>query len=158
AGINNSWRVIRSTVIKVYQCPSDDANAKPFSDPTLVPEDNWARGNYAANAGFEDYDHVNGGEKRMWTRQGPAAVGGASSPDLPANYGAKLGVITVQDGTSNTIMINEIRAGINHLDPRGVWAMGFPGASITNAGRQQYNPTPNNLLGDSGSDGDEIQN
>lgn len=158
AGINSSWRVLRSTVIKTYRCPSDEANAVPFSDTSLVPEPNWARGNYAANAGFDDYDHVSGGATWISARKGSPLFGVASSPVFAANFGAKLGVITVQDGTANTIMINEIRAGISPLDPRGVWAMGFPGASITNAGRQQYNPTPNNLLGDSGSDGDEIQN
>jgi prepilin-type processing-associated H-X9-DG protein len=38
-----------------------------------------------------------------------------------------------------------------------VWALGFPSSSIVNAGRAPYNPTPNNRLGDSGNDGDEIQ-
>ena len=71
------------------------------------------------------------------------------------NYGSTLLAIT--DGTSNTIMVAELRAGISPLDPRGVWAMGFSGSSIANAGRASYNPTPNNTLGDSGGDGDEIQ-
>jgi prepilin-type N-terminal cleavage/methylation domain-containing protein/prepilin-type processing-associated H-X9-DG protein len=158
-GINNSWRSIRGKVVKIYQCPSDgDANRIPFNDPTLIAETNWARGNYAANAGFDDYDHVSGGNNWVSMRQGSPLFGVVSSPVFAANYGAKLGVITNLDGTSNTIMFNEVRAGISPLDPRGVWALGFPGASITNAGRQQYNPTPNNPLGDSGSDGDEIQN
>jgi prepilin-type processing-associated H-X9-DG protein len=40
-----------------------------------------------------------------------------------------------------------------------VWALGFPGASIVNAGRGSYNPTPNNLLGGTTDDGgDELQN
>jgi prepilin-type processing-associated H-X9-DG protein len=63
----------------------------------------------------------------------------------------------VTDGTSNTIVVAELRAGISPLDQRGVWALGFSSSSIVNAGRQAYNPTPNNKLGDSGSDGDEIQ-
>jgi prepilin-type processing-associated H-X9-DG protein len=46
--------------------------------------------------------------------------------------------------------------GINALDARGVWALGMPGCSITNAGRL-YNPTPNNRLGDDGNSGDELQ-
>ena len=71
------------------------------------------------------------------------------------NYGSTLLAIT--DGTSNTIMVAELRAGVSPLDPRGVWAMGFSGSSIVNAGRASYNPTPNNTLGDSGGDGDEIQ-
>src|SRR4051794_28325900 len=36
--------------------------------------------------------------------------------------------------------------------------MGFPGASIVNAGRGSYNPTPNNTLGGTAADGgDELQ-
>jgi len=59
------------------------------------------------------------------------------------------------DGTSNTIMINEVRAGISPLDIRGTWAIGHPGASLTEAGRN-YNPTPNNNL-EGGAVGDEMQ-
>ncbi len=75
---------------------------------------------------------------------------------MAAHYGARVTDIT--DGSSNTIMVAELRAGIAPNDPRGVWALGFPSASIVNAGRAPYNPTPNNALGDSGSDGDEIEN
>jgi len=73
---------------------------------------------------------------------------------MAINYGARL--TGFPDGTSSTILFNEIRAGISPLDPRGVWAMGMPGSSITNAGRN-YNPTPNNSLGDDGNSGDELQ-
>ncbi len=34
------------------------------------------------------------------------------------------------DGTSKTIMLGEIRAGITENDARGVWAMGHAGASL----------------------------
>jgi prepilin-type N-terminal cleavage/methylation domain-containing protein/prepilin-type processing-associated H-X9-DG protein len=156
SGINTTWRVLRGATVPIYQCPSDGNNQTPFNDPTLIPETNWARGNYAANAGFDDYDHVSGGANWLSVRTGSPLFGTVSSPVFAANYGAKIQAIP--DGTSNTIMFNEIRAGISPLDPRGTWALGFPGASITNAGRQQYNPTPNNSLGDSGADGDEIQN
>jgi prepilin-type processing-associated H-X9-DG protein len=36
----------------------------------------------------------------------------------------------VTDGTSKTIMIGEIRAGLNEQDARGVWALGHAGASL----------------------------
>jgi prepilin-type processing-associated H-X9-DG protein len=36
----------------------------------------------------------------------------------------------ITDGTSKTIMIGEIRAGLNELDTRGTWAMGLVGASL----------------------------
>jgi prepilin-type processing-associated H-X9-DG protein len=74
---------------------------------------------------------------------------------MSANYGARFE--EVSDGLSNTIMVAELRAGKSALDPRGVWALGSPSSSIVNAGRAPYNPYPNNRLGDSGKDGDEIQ-
>ena len=79
---------------------------------------------------------------------------------MSANYGAKITEIT--DGTSNTAMVAELRAGKTALDPRGVWALGFPSSSIVNAGRDATNPTPNNRLGDINSAGkykfgDELQ-
>src|SRR5262249_14383726 len=75
-------------------------------------------------------------------------------------YGARFGEVV--DGLSNTIMVSELRAGTTPLDPRGVWALGLPSASIVNAGRDATNPTPNNRLGDANSAGkhqvrDELQ-
>jgi prepilin-type N-terminal cleavage/methylation domain-containing protein/prepilin-type processing-associated H-X9-DG protein len=156
SGVNTSWRSIVSQTVPIYQCPSDPNNQIPFNDSTLVPEPNWARGNYAANAGFDDYDHVNGGASYTDVQSGSPLLGVVSSPVMSSNYGAKIQAIT--DGSSNTVLFNEIRAGISPFDLRGTWAMGFCGASITSAGRQVYNPTPNNSLGDSGVDGDEMQN
>lgn len=62
--------------------------------------------------------------------------GFASSPMMSANYGTNMaGVI---DGLSNTVMVAELRAGKKAVDPRGVWALGFPSSSIVNAGRAAY--------------------
>jgi prepilin-type N-terminal cleavage/methylation domain-containing protein/prepilin-type processing-associated H-X9-DG protein len=157
AAVNNSWRVLRGVVIKTYQCPSDPYNAFPYNDPTgnAPPETIWARGNYGVTASYEDYDHVAYGNQFKTSQKGPLK-GVVASAVMSANYGARL--LEITDGTSNTIMVGELRAGISPLDPRGVWALGFPSASIVNAGRAPYNPTPNNVLGDSGGDGDEIQN
>lgn len=47
------------------------------------------------------------------------------------NWGAKLGQLSSQDGTSSTIMFNEVRVGVNSRDHRGTWALGFAGASVT---------------------------
>ncbi len=158
AGINTSWRVIRGAVVNTYQCPADGNNANPYNDPgsNAPPETGWARGNYGATAGFDDYDHVSGGAGYVSRQNGSPLKGVLSSPVMAANYGAR--ITDILDGSSNTILFNELRAGISPLDPRGTWALGFPSASISNAGRGAYNPTPNNLLGDDGGSGDEIQN
>jgi hypothetical protein len=139
-------------------CPSDPNNKIPFNNPAVPGAVNgWARGNYGVTAGYDDYDHVARGITFATKAAGiPKTYGMASSPVMSANYGAALAQIT--DGTSNTIMVAELRAGLTPIDPRGVWAMGFPGASIVNAGRAAYNPTPNNTLGGTSADGgDELQ-
>jgi prepilin-type N-terminal cleavage/methylation domain-containing protein/prepilin-type processing-associated H-X9-DG protein len=156
-GTNQSWRAIRGTSVPTYLCPSDDNNSTPYNDPgpNAPPETGWARGNYGVVAGYEDYDHVANGALKTTTQSGPLK-GVVSGAIMSSNFGATLQ--TVPDGTSNTLMVAELRAGISPLDPRGVWALGFSGCSIVNAGRAAYNPTPNNSLGDDGATGDEMQN
>jgi prepilin-type processing-associated H-X9-DG protein len=141
------------------------------------PEVGWARGNYAGTAGFTDSDHTSDNCSAQPGCTGNNPFDGSASdgvvPGNPANPALSKGPIfffsttgkngtrmtDITDGTSNTIMINEVRAGINPLDSRGVWAMGHPGSSLTEAGRN-YNPTPNNTLDspDGQTFGDEMQN
>jgi prepilin-type processing-associated H-X9-DG protein len=168
---DRTWRGIRTQVIKTYLCTADAYNQLPYDDesgdldsPLEFP---WARGNYAANAGFTDYDHtVKGFDARYnepFSGPGDSTSDGipahmlypiSKGPPMAINYGSRLTDFT--DGTSTTILFNEVRAGIDATDPRGVWAIGLPGSSVTCAGRN-YNPTPNNPLGDDGNSGDELQ-
>jgi prepilin-type N-terminal cleavage/methylation domain-containing protein/prepilin-type processing-associated H-X9-DG protein len=157
------WMSIAGTELPVFMCPSDAYNQSSlYNDPTTGPiggpANGWARGNYGVTAGYEDYDHQNGGASYQTSQAGiPQQNGMISSPMMSANYGARFA--EVLDGLSNTIMVAELRAGLSGVDPRGVWALGFPGSSIVNAGRASYNPTPNNLLGGVSADGgDELQN
>jgi prepilin-type N-terminal cleavage/methylation domain-containing protein/prepilin-type processing-associated H-X9-DG protein len=159
-GINSSWRSLRGYTVKTYQCPSDPNNQILFDDPSGVagnvpPETGWARGNYAASGGFDDFDHTSGGAFYQCGVTNSPLYKVVVGVVMGANYGSRFAEIT--DGTSNVIMINEIRAGISPLDPRGTWALGMPGSSITNAGRDALNPTPNNSLENNGADGDELQ-
>jgi prepilin-type N-terminal cleavage/methylation domain-containing protein/prepilin-type processing-associated H-X9-DG protein len=161
SGVNTSWQKIRGVSVAVYLCPSDSGNNQtPYNDTTsgngYPANAGWARGNYGVVCGFNDYDHMGWGNSYK-TTNAPFNINGGvfSSPIMAANYGCKM--TDVSDGTSNTLIVAELRAGILPLDPRGVWALGFPSCSIVNAGRDAHNPTPNNMLGDSGSDGDEIQ-
>ncbi len=36
----------------------------------------------------------------------------------------------ITDGTSNTILLGELRTGLDAVDPRGVWALGLYGSSV----------------------------
>ena len=63
---------------------------------------------------------------------------------MSANYGAKLQDIT--DGTPNTFMVCELRAGMTSSRSAGRLGHGLPRGEHLNAGRDSYNPTPNNLM------------
>jgi prepilin-type N-terminal cleavage/methylation domain-containing protein/prepilin-type processing-associated H-X9-DG protein len=117
AGADQSWRNIRGNKIPTYLCPSDSGQDTLFS----LNGGGWARGNYAANAG--------GG----WIcgTAGGASTDGYRGGILGINWGAKM--TDIVDGTSNTVLINEVRVGLNDKDRRGVWAMGLGGSSLTGA-------------------------
>jgi prepilin-type N-terminal cleavage/methylation domain-containing protein/prepilin-type processing-associated H-X9-DG protein len=172
---DRSWRVVRGVQIRTYLCPADAAhNRIPYNDPSGVDcpaETGWARGNYAATCGFTDSDHTTNDSDALTNNPfdgdptdgvNPYGVN-VPIPKGPIFYFSTTGrgcyLHEITDGTSNTIMFNEVRAGINALDPRGTWALGHPGASLTEAGRN-YNPTPNNTLDspDGQTYGDELQN
>jgi len=155
AGTNQTWRSIRNVEVKTYKCPSDGYNNVHWNNPigNSTPETDWARGNYGVTAAFQDIDHMSNGSSYNTNGSIPGYPLVVASPMLSGNYGTTLTGVT--DGTSNTIMVAELRAGISPLDPRGVWALGFPSSSIVNAGRDSTNPTPNNFLGTKGQ-GDEI--
>jgi prepilin-type N-terminal cleavage/methylation domain-containing protein/prepilin-type processing-associated H-X9-DG protein len=172
---DRTWRALRGYDIKTYQCPSDPNNGQHYVDASGVDaptEVDWARGNYAAACGFTDSDHTSNNQNATGNNPFDGSGSDGIVPGYPNNppvskgpmfffsstgrNGTKLAEVT--DGTSNTIMFNEVRAGKSPLDTRGTWAMGHPGASLTEAGRN-YNPTPNNTLDspDGQTFGDELQ-
>ena len=156
-----SWRtVVVGRAIAAYRCPSDAYNNSQFVNPNVpgsTATGGWARGNYGISAGYEDYDHGAGGTTYKTSKTGvPKNAGMTNTPLCSSNFGSKIADVT--DGTSNQFMFLELRAGLSAIDPRGVWAMGMPGASIVNGGRAAYNPTPNNTLGGTSADGgDELE-
>jgi prepilin-type N-terminal cleavage/methylation domain-containing protein/prepilin-type processing-associated H-X9-DG protein len=117
---------IREAILEVFRCPSDTTYGNTMmewgSGANLT---RWARGNYAANAG-------NG---PLWQRAGDGIFGPTSDGWLDGrrrgvigpNVAAKMKQIT--DGTSNTLLLGEVRAGITPLDRRGTWALGQAGSS-----------------------------
>ena len=122
----------RSTELAVMKCPTDSKNRQKFNgsagNMTTNHGDNWARGNYAANAAlsFMTYTWHGGNaaafeESAGWANAKIRGVMGAN---------ASVGISGIRDGTSNTVLVAEIRAGIAPSDSRGVWAMsgGCPSA------------------------------
>lgn len=123
--------IARGTTISVMQCPSDSQNTTFYESNDLG--DNWARGNYGANAGlsliYGDPDgtssNQNAGPKSggwiggtAWFRRGVFGVN------------TSLSLRQITDGTSKTIMISELRSGFNEYDLRGTWALGHAGGNL----------------------------
>jgi prepilin-type N-terminal cleavage/methylation domain-containing protein/prepilin-type processing-associated H-X9-DG protein len=159
-GSDQTWRGLRDKTVPIMLCPSDPNNQTPFVlnlTPGPAGTGPWARGNYAANAGpgwlnqTLNGDGGSGGAGDSPPKH-PSPVGpppaGLPTPVLSGgvfwvNGGATLPALTASDGTSNTIMFNEVRAGLNDQDRRGVWAMGVAAASITAANAVGDCTTPN---------------
>jgi prepilin-type N-terminal cleavage/methylation domain-containing protein len=127
----------------VFLCPSDQANAVKFQGPTGGNGlgENWGRGNYAANVGANGVANLNlnalstpqpnikHGRDPSWrgTMTGqfwPPTARGVMGP----NAAVRLAQIT--DGTSKSMMLAEIRTGVDQTDPRGTWALGHVGGNM----------------------------
>jgi prepilin-type N-terminal cleavage/methylation domain-containing protein/prepilin-type processing-associated H-X9-DG protein len=135
--------VVKDKVIPPYLCPADNGNAVPFQGYTHHPGP-WARGNYAANAGPGWWQMSLDGRSYK-------EAYGQTGPVFGINYGSVLH--RIPDGVTATVLFTEVRIGVNAADPRGVWAMGYPGASITAANAIGDCPTPN----DNNETADDIQ-
>ncbi len=139
AGINNylpsngadqSWRNVRSAQLKVFRCPSDPGHLNMFS----LNGGNWARGNYGGNAGPGWLNWTIGGKSHDGgARDAAGNFRGLAAGVFGANYGSRMAELVSQDGSSNTILFNELRVGLNSSDRRGTWAMGLAGSSMTAA-------------------------
>jgi prepilin-type processing-associated H-X9-DG protein len=134
-GTDLTWRRVAPARLKSFLCPSDPNSRVAFAlNPTPNINTEWGRGNYGACGGASWLN---------WTPDGRSYDGGArdaigsahgfSGGPFGVNYGARIAEIVSQDGTSNTILINELRTGLNLNDRRGTWAMGLGGASLTAA-------------------------
>jgi prepilin-type N-terminal cleavage/methylation domain-containing protein len=129
--------VARGTQLPFMLCPSDGYNVKPYERALLAGTatgHTYARGNYALNFGPND---------GCFTGQS-GCTGGLFVDNLDLLntnmhvWGSGLSGLNLcfrfrdfPSGTSTFAALDEIRAGIDPLDPRGTWALGMAGASIT---------------------------
>jgi type II secretory pathway pseudopilin PulG len=134
-------------------CPTDTGSDVFYSN--ALEGDNWARGNYAANGALAE------NELGTLTNPPPGVPPGYAqngvSWSLPWVRGvmggnASLRSDDIKDGLSNTILLAEVRIGVNSIDRRGTWAMGSAGASslFGHCVGKQVGPNvafPDNLLG-----------
>jgi prepilin-type N-terminal cleavage/methylation domain-containing protein/prepilin-type processing-associated H-X9-DG protein len=129
--------VARATPLAVMLCPSDPYNNKPYERGAFsgaATGHTYARGNYGINfgvdrqcydtqAGCSDGFHVADADllnKNM-------VVWGSGVSGLNKSYRLR----DFPGGTTRVAAIDELRAGIDPVDPRGVWALGMAGASAT---------------------------
>jgi formylglycine-generating enzyme required for sulfatase activity len=129
----------RNSDVNLFHCPSDSYNRpdNPYVYKTANGDmASFARGNYAINGGSQtinlapgslrtplpDGFHVWLDQKRndfKWWGLGVAGINKSFAFD------------DFRNGLSTTVMVDESRAGIHAMDPRGVWALGQIGGSIT---------------------------
>jgi len=134
-GTDLSWRNVRGIKLKTMLCPSDNGDDVFFSGWNMSSSTSvagWARGNYAINGGPGGFwnwtSNWDGGS--CWADDIGNNVNGVSWP-VSRSGGGGYKIAAIPDGSSNTIMFEEIRIGANQDDMRGTWALGMPGASIT---------------------------
>jgi prepilin-type N-terminal cleavage/methylation domain-containing protein/prepilin-type processing-associated H-X9-DG protein len=144
---NTSWKAVRTNRIPTMECPSDTNQDLVWTGDG----GGWARGNYACNAGgLHQSSNVGftsseaGGSPKNENNPTDLGVpvGTTSGGVMCINFGA--GIHRIEDGSSNTVMLAEVRNGalLGSQDSRGVWALGFPGASVI-AGNGWDCTTPN---------------
>jgi prepilin-type N-terminal cleavage/methylation domain-containing protein/prepilin-type processing-associated H-X9-DG protein len=148
---DSSWRnIVKGVKVPIYVCPSDPNTQTPCSQLG----GGWMRGNYAANTGTGMF-WIGPGEGGLTSSNGlitesnwningygyalnnGAPAGGVMS----ANF--SVAVQNIPDGSSNTVMVDEIRVGTAAYDIRGTWAMGQVGASLVAASGRGDSPGPN---------------
>jgi prepilin-type N-terminal cleavage/methylation domain-containing protein/prepilin-type processing-associated H-X9-DG protein len=160
----------RATDLPVLLCGSDGYNGSD-NHYQRIPEfgsadEGYARNNYGMNFGTNDACLV--GDIAISPMPTGQCTDGfwVDGSDFKTNtrrvWGSGIGGVNMSmsfksfsRGLSTMVALDEIRAGVNAFDPRGVWALGFVGASAT-AGHGKYANAgrPNN----SSVDSDRIAN
>lgn len=129
----------RTTRMPLMTCPSDEYN-RPDNphvfEPTPRNSVTFARGNYALNGGTHGFDPEPGSTAFVVGEGAHLVMGGATREfclwgNGIAGFNVSFSLDDFTNGTASLIALEEIRAGIHRLDPRGVWSLGQVGGSIT---------------------------
>lgn len=94
----------------VLLCPSDQAKGRFYQDSTYTNNKIFGKGNYAAFVGPVHVEYQNRYRGVLTSHQ----------PHSHRN---------VTDGTSNTVMLSEVRTRTQTTDQRGAWALPWTGSS-----------------------------
>ncbi len=144
---------VRVAELHFMKCPSDPYNSEHFMRGLAfgLEGHEYARGNYAMNVG-PDNDCIDG----TMTEDGPCVFGfiAAGGDLLTKNsqvWGSGVAGVNrafrfkdITDGLSHTVVLDEIRSGIDPLDPRGVWSLGqVPSSLIARHGKHSDAGRPN---------------
>ena len=127
------------------KCPTDAYNSSPYERALLAGASghSYARGNYGFNVGPNRVcfrfqagctDGFDSGTNDLINTN--ATVSGSGIGGINVSFGFN----NFPNGLSNIVAIDEIRAGIEPLDPRGTWALGMPAANMTAVGFPGPNP------------------
>jgi prepilin-type N-terminal cleavage/methylation domain-containing protein/prepilin-type processing-associated H-X9-DG protein len=121
----------RGTELPQMLCPSDSFNRVKYDGGASVGGPNWARGNYAANAGTGAFHPLPVFPSQPNPILGPDSSGWRHSLSRGVmGPNAAVTIAQIVDGTSKTFMLVEIRAGIFEGDSRGTWAFGHAGGNL----------------------------
>jgi prepilin-type processing-associated H-X9-DG protein/prepilin-type N-terminal cleavage/methylation domain-containing protein len=143
AGTDGTLTSLRATRLPFMICSTDDKNRTPFNASANVSMkklgESWTRGNYAANASLafmQPGSSVGYPDARIDLSGGGKSSGGWKSMLMRGVMGANISVrmTEITDGTSQTIMLGEIRAGLTSVDPRGIWAMSGGASALWGTG------------------------
>lgn len=142
----------RATEVSVFKCPSDPYNSSDNHFQRMpemgMPDEGYARGNYAMNGGTNDWCLMG----NFSTAKRPASSckdgfwvnGDNLATNVSQVWGSGIGGLNKSmayhefpAGMSKMVAVDEIRAGVNSADSRGVWTLGYVGGSVL-AGHGTY--------------------
>jgi hypothetical protein len=109
---------IWGTNLAVMKCPSDGSNTLKYTNSS----GDWARGNYGANLGICMSVGGSNGPAVLYKNQNGAHRG-------PLGFQMSGSLASITDGTSNTVLLWELRSGPVSGDPRGTWGLGRVGTN-----------------------------